>query len=423
MNQEYKHGKDSSTIPCQVQKIYATPLHLCISIRVPGRTLWLWLGRKKPEEYIALAELAVPAKYRIKDVAIEWLRSKIKGKWLSGLPEITNNTVELEMADKLESLRFGYIDGRLHFEEIVRTDDMVQITSSTGKVLHIEPDQNYNSSLEERQHDQTLQSPVDDLESWFQRHNKTLQKKVLSKKSKKQKNIEKDIVKLESYKQLYEVAKNVDALKSESKLEMANVTIKFKSGLSEYQKADLIYSKAKRFKAAIELQEKRLEQLKAHKKDTELNLEQIYNVDSLGWQLPKNRQSIETVTDTKSGLAHEEFQLPGKYKIAIGLSARANDHLRKTWASKDDLWVHIENETGAHLFCKSEAIPDQKTWELIGSILKDYSKSSLEDVHLVWTRVRYLKPVKGAAGLVRFSNEKRILVRYCPTWRKMLSLR
>ncbi len=246
---------------------------------------------------------------------------------------------------------------------------------------------------------------------------------MLKKKNRKFKNIEQDIKKLSSYGRMYEIARNTEELKFKDEIVIEGHKIKLKKGLNEYQKADLVYAKAKRFKQAMVLQQDRLNALDIVSSGVIAQSEIEFSAESLGWNLPQTKAVTEIKTDDKTGLSHEEFELPGGYKIAVGLSARANDHLRKSWAKKDDLWVHIENQTGAHLFCRSENLPDQKTWELIGSILKEYSKSTLEDVHLVWTKVKHLKSVKGSAGLVRFSNEKRILIKYQPTWRKMLSLR
>tara|TARA_R110000868_G_scaffold55424_8_gene172348 strand:+ start:7869 stop:9116 length:1248 start_codon:yes stop_codon:yes gene_type:complete len=415
MGQEYKRDKDSSTIPCQVQKIYATPLHICVSIRVPGKTLWLWMGRKKPENRISLSEYTPPAKYRIKDVGVEWLRAKIKGKWLLSMPQVTlDNTIKLEAHGQKYSIEFGYRENRLHFIEIIGNDEKRTVSKSFKG-----SDDHFDSCG----HENNNENPIEKLDHWIEKHKQSLNKKSLKKKNRKYKKIEKDIEKLSSYERMYEIAKNTEELKYKNEIVIDGHKIKLKKGLNEYQKADLIYAKAKRFKQAIVLQQDRLSALRNLSSNNIEQLELVFSAESLGWNLPQTKSVAEIKIDDKTGLSHEEFQLPGGYLIAVGLSARANDHLRKTWAKKDDLWVHIENQTGAHLFCKSNQLPDQKTWELIGSILKEYSKSTLDDVHLVWTKAKYLKPVKGAAGLVRFSNEKRILVRYLPTWRNMLSLR
>ncbi len=415
MDQEYKRNKDSSTIPCQVQKIYATPLHICISIRIPGETRWVWMGRKKPENYILINEASPPAQYRIKDVGVEWLRAKIKGKWLASIPEVTEeNTIILKAHDDNYSIEFGHYEDRLHFIERVKTQtDLVISKSFKTSADQFDTNRNDNKEI----------NPLVSLERWMNKHRQSLKKKMLKKKNRKFKNIEQDIKKLSSYGRMYEIARNTEELKFKDEIVIEGHKIKLKKGLNEYQKADLVYAKAKRFKQAMVLQQDRLNALDIVSSGVIAQSEIEFSAESLGWNLPQTKAVTEIKTDDKTGLSHEEFELPGGYKIAVGLSARANDHLRKSWAKKDDLWVHIENQTGAHLFCRSENLPDQKTWELIGSILKEYSKSTLEDVHLVWTKVKHLKSVKGSAGLVRFSNEKRILIKYQPTWRKMLSLR
>lgn len=410
---------------CQIQKVYTTPLHICIAIRVPGKTRWWWIGRGKPNNQIIVNEQVPPPKFRGKDASVEWLRSRLKGRWLSHiLYDEKRGILRFTEADEDSFLEFGYIEGRLHHREgslgsetktwIIRRSDQQHTNELAGPDEYI--------PFDESEFDLTL-DPLERLNNWYEKNDKNIQKRIDKKKKNKIKNIEKDIEKLSKHQDLYSIAADHQALANQEVVELKEIKIKFKKNQTVYQKADQIYEKGKRFKSALSLQHKRLEEAQDKlKKNPNIQSFEI-KPDSLHWILPGAKKTIAVKNNNKFGPKYETFSLSSGALIAIGLDAQSNDYLRKEWANKDDLWVHIESEPGSHLFYRSKQVPDQDTWELIGSVLRDYSKITFTMVSLIWTQVRYLRAVKGQAGLIRFTKEKRITINYNDQWRNLLALR
>lgn len=423
MAQEYKREVNSSTEPCQIQKIYTTGLYLCLSIRVPGKTHWWWIGRQAPHNHILRESIPPLAKYRALDSAVEWIRSRYKGRWLHSIEyDQGKNQLKLIEADQKRILILGYKNNVLHFLECNKNEDTswFVLRSDAGSITKTD-DPNEIDYFDSNKSNTEL-NPSDELERWYKNFNNQYQKKNTRKIKNKISNIEKDLQRLRLYPELYEIAQNHQRLMEKIKLEIKTLTIKFNSSDSAYTRADKVFSRAKRFKAAIKLQENRLEKEKALLLKRELGSE-VPNINKLPWKF--NSQSLKTKTDTSNvkKTDYEVFYLASGATMAIGKTSQANDYLRKEWAAKDDLWVHIEDQKSGHLFLKQAALPDQVTWTIIASILRDYAGIEFEQINLVWTTVRNLKAVKGSPGMVRFSKEKRIMVDYNPQWRNLLTLR
>lgn len=423
MSKQYNQDENQSTLPRQIQKIYTTPLYICFSVREPGKTWWWWLGRQKPFLGFSKQEIAPPAALRTSDIATEWLRSKLKGAWLRALEvDEEKGLLTLHKADGEFSLILGYKEGQLHFCECTPvSNDEWQCHLSFDGIKKSVKAQLDITDFDQQSFD--LKSDAPELQKeWFAKNEKSLFRKQESKLKRKLKNIEGDLEKLNSHEELYEMARDIEGLKDVRELSNKGVKIKFATSDNPHVKADKVFTKAKKLKSALSIQKERLEETREkliHKAEHE-SFE--IRVPSLPWILPGNKRSVQKIESDSHGKG-KVFRLNDGTEFALGTSAQENDHLRKSWAKKDDLWLHLENMTGAHLFLREGKIPDQETWEILASALRDYSNTEFTVLNLVWTQVRNLRAVKGSPGLVRFSREKRIMVNYNPEWRNMLSLR
>lgn len=408
---------------CQIQKIYTTQLFICLAIRTPGKTTWWWLGRHKPYCGIWKLESAPEAKYRGTDVVTEWLRARLKGSWIEE-PVLKNDQLVIVDAKLKRKFYLGYLDGILNFVDASEKDGVWHYQDS--KDYSLQQDHNilrgqFFDQLDARE----MLRPDELLSNWYLKNQKQIIKKQEKKINRKIERIKTDLLKLNSHHDLYEIAGEPNKLLEYEKLEMNGVKIKFEKSENAFKRADKVFNKAKRLKQALSLQEKRLYE-EIQRLNLKNNKEQFdIKPQSLGWKLSNAKNHFKKKIDIADAAAQDVvyIKLSSGTKIAIGLNAKANDYLRKVWANKDDIWVHIENVTGAHLFYKNTQIPTGSEWELIGSMLRDYSGIQALQVNLVWTRVRNLKAVKGFAGLVRFTKEKRIMVNYLGGWRNLLSLR
>ncbi len=408
---------------CQIQKIYTTPLHLCLSIRRPGETLWFWLGRQKPYLGAQVITAPPPAQYRIKDVAVEWLRSKFSGRWLQSFTiNPLNGSLELIETAGDVVLVLGWHQGRLAYLEARQDEDGQWLCQRSDQTQVFKVEDWRQISFFEKVPDGGDIDLPQELEKWAQKQQSLQTKKIQHKKKRKSENIKADLEKLKNFEALYELARDHAQLMRGHELTHQGVRFKFKSNMTAHQRADMIFEKAKRFKKALDLQQKRLQEVQRSQPKDQVSVQrQEFNVPSLQWKFGASAASAKLTQEASAPGQVLTIDLPGGGKIAVGTSAQTNDYLRKSWAKKDDLWAHIENVTGAHLFYRGPSDPDLALWSIMASILRDHSNTKAEQVTLVWTKARYLKAVKGAAGMVRFTHEKRITLNYEPQWRNLLS--
>lgn len=101
------------------------------------------------------------------------------------------------------------------------------------------------------------------------------------------------------------------------------------------------------------------------------------------------------------------------YRILVGRNNRQNDMLTLKTASKQDLWLHVQNITGSHVIVESFGgeVPQETIEEaaLIAAYNSSARGSSLVPVD--YTLVKYVKKPAGAKpGMVIFTNNKTLYV-------------
>jgi predicted ribosome quality control (RQC) complex YloA/Tae2 family protein len=260
-------------------------------------------------------------------------------------------------------------------------------------------------------------------------------KKVVNKKRKflkrKRDNIKKDLEKVMLADEIQDWAISIeDEHLPNREVYFKGVKIKLDEAENFYQKRDLIFKKAKSFRAAQGILIKRLEDVSSEfevlKDDSSVleivgqGLKSSLRPTSPAWPQVEAVERKKVSAGVLEGAALYEGT---NIKVAIGQSAQANDGLRIKWAKKDDLWFHLEDQTSAHGFLKAEIDTPltPKLFEVLGSALREHSKTKSDQIDLIYTKVRYLKSIKGKPGLVKFKNEKRIRVDYCEDWKEILA--
>lgn len=121
---------------------------------------------------------------------------------------------------------------------------------------------------------------------------------------------------------------------------------------------------------------------------------------SKGGKLPKSLPPIEYVSDDG-------------FRILVGRNNRQNDMLTLKTAQKTDLWLHVQNITGAHVIVEANGgdIP-QRTIEQAAMIAAfNSSAKNSSSVPVDYTQVRYVKKPSGAKpGMVIFTNNRTLYV-------------
>ena len=71
---DYNKALNEQRILGQVQKIYSCPHYICLSLRLPGKSKYLYLGRGARKEGLFWGESLPPSSIRIRDRFLEYLR-------------------------------------------------------------------------------------------------------------------------------------------------------------------------------------------------------------------------------------------------------------------------------------------------------------------------------------------------------------
>lgn len=101
------------------------------------------------------------------------------------------------------------------------------------------------------------------------------------------------------------------------------------------------------------------------------------------------------------------------YVIWVGRNSRQNEQVTFRTAKSNDLWLHARNVPGAHVIIRDDGrrIPEELV-ETCAAIAAYYSgKREDNKVDVDVTRIKYVKPIKGAGpGMVTYRNERTLTV-------------
>ena len=187
------------------------------------------------------------------------------------------------------------------------------------------------------------------------------------------------------------------------------VRISLNPALSPDRNAAFYFDKARKLQAS-------LPRLKDKYKAQQEELVELQNapVD----RTAPGRDRIEAARKLKSAqpkLPFRQFQLEHGWEVFAGKSAASNDELTFSFARKDDLWFHAWQAAGSHVVLRApqkNAIPAKKTLQQAATLAAYYSKAKTSGkVPVIYTRVKYVRKVRGAAGKVTCTNEKELMVK------------
>ncbi len=113
-------------------------------------------------------------------------------------------------------------------------------------------------------------------------------------------------------------------------------------------------------------------------------------------------------------LPYREYRSRAGQRIRVGRGAEENDALTFRLAKGNDVWLHVRGIHGAHVVVplgRDEPLRDET---LLDAALLAAHHSDVRGqlaVEVAWTRVKYVRKVKGAPGAVTFSQDKTVLAR------------
>lgn len=178
------------------------------------------------------------------------------------------------------------------------------------------------------------------------------------------------------------------------------------------------YKKLKRGRKKLTRRKKSLKKELKYLKNLDDQCEEAETVEGLArieGELKEKGYIEEEVESSDQGEAGgpKEYWVKG-YKVLVGRNARQNDNIVRE-ASRDDLWFHIRNYSGAHVVVVTDGRPDQVPEEVIVKAAQLAAANSkargAEKATVSYTQVKYVDKPKGAKpGLVQITNESTITV-------------
>lgn len=406
-----------STNP-KIQKIFSSGKLLLLQLRLRGRNLNISIGRGGDNCGLWDSIDAIPSEYRItRDQFLEFLRSNIRNSRLTSIDsDVLDKCVRFNFFDKSKLLLFW--KGRQLF--------FTYIYMSDGRWMHFSPWLSQQKLEFELENEFDIfndigRKQLDDKEL-RETHLNIYSKDIFNKKVetsyskkllKKKMYIEHD---LENCGVRHEIEEKL--IKDE--LDLSHNIFKYKSfkakfdfGLSYYQKKNIVFNKIKKLKKGEDHLTQRL-------KDVVQQIEskkQVFVNEKI--QLPVWKKVARENSEVKKSEDHIIIKW-GNISIAVGLNTRGNDFIRSKWSSKGDMWFHLDGDKSAHAIAKNLESFDFDKYNVIASIVAEYSDYNSDQIALVFTTVENLKGVKGAPGKVTYKKEKHLIFTKV-NWKEIIS--
>ncbi len=431
----------------QIQKIFSTPHFIAFSVRYPGESIFIYLGRGNHYEGLWWTATRPSSYMRIQDKFLMYMRKYLE-----------NGHIQKFVLDEKDRA-FGFLydkNGRSNFFALFYSgrktyflNNYFLAESGEYKVFcswqKKEISGEFNSAQlfelfdsvgrKEISHvGQIEKKKVAEIDEYLATYqDKYLVIKNDSKKRKflerKRDKIKSDLTLLQKWPQMLEEinSEKID-LSSNHEVVVCGIKIKLRGENNFYKKKDLIYNKIKSFKMAekaLAQREKETENLLAQLLNNEKQFShdqrvKIINSEWYTHQKKNSENDLEIGSNKKVKM--DEYQLEGELKIFVGKDSVSNDYLRNKVANKEDFWFHLEGQTSAHAIVKllsnTHLLPSHL--ELIGSILRDSTKIELLTIPLIFTQVKNIKGLKGHSGAVLPKKTKTISVLYLKEWKNKI---
>jgi predicted ribosome quality control (RQC) complex YloA/Tae2 family protein len=187
------------------------------------------------------------------------------------------------------------------------------------------------------------------------------------------------------------------------------IEIPLDKNLSPQKNAERYYRKGKNQQIEIVKLKEGLEKKSKELADLESRLTSAEEATGIR-SLPDVKENQSSITVS---LPYRQFEFKG-FRIWVGKDARTNDELTLKYSFKEDLWLHVRDDSGSHVLIKHQA---GKTFpkdviEYAASIAAFFSKRKTESLcAVIVTPKKFVRKKKGTpAGAVVVDREDVILV-------------
>lgn len=366
-----------------------------------------------------------PSYLRTKDKLLDYCRKYLVGSRL-GTMQVDAHYQLVHFNFKREHPEFGFTFGYKDHQMFFIKREKKQIYSSWDNQIS---EENISEKVATFLGNTSIKNEMKpssfSVEQYLENEEKKMKGKPVQKKkekflNRKIKNISNDLELVKKWKLI-----ESDLIKDQITLQGNEVNlyghkIKFAGQLTEWQKKDLLFQKVKKLKKAESILENRLlesEQeltsVKAGQFEFEVTKEKVIEPLWLNRPIAKKTNS--------SDYAVKNFKIK-KITGVIALDARSNDWIR-TQAAKEHWWFHIDQYQGSHLILKTDNIGELTQVDLsaISSMLREFSKLTIDSIPLVYSQVKNIKGMKGAQGKVIINRPKYLQCSY-RDWKEIITL-
>lgn len=409
-----------------LQKAYTTPHFLVLSVRFPGRSVAIYIGRGNQYQGIFLADKLPPPYLRVQDRLLDYFRKYLVGARL-GKMEIDNKSMACLFHFKNEhsdnSILLGYKERQLFFAK--KSKEEVYLSWS-GEILQNSTELfSIVDSFAADKITSSQNAKVWTIADYLIAEEKKMGGQPIQRKKekfllRKMSNISHDLDNVKNWNLLQNDLKEGRLDLETHELRVHGQKINFAGLTSSWLKRDAVFKKIKKLKRAEEMLSIRLgesqdefENVKRGDFDYEVTKEKI--IQPL-WITHQKQVKVQNNNYTIKNIKLKN--LTG----VVGLDASSNDWIRAQ-ASKDHFWFHVENYSGAHCIIKTDDFSQISFEDLngIGSMLRDFSKLKLTEIPLLYTQVKNIKGVKGSKGEVIVKKAKHFRCLY-QDWKEIISI-
>jgi predicted ribosome quality control (RQC) complex YloA/Tae2 family protein len=398
----------------QIQKIYSTGRYLSLQVRVPGKTIVIYIGRGGAFQGIWISNKEPRSELRIKDKILEYFRSK--------LTSLILNEISLDDDDRIISLNLKYkneLKRMVLFYKgvelyILFQEDNKIFKAWEGKYEDYYEENIYNAfdSYGRKKIDKSISnSKFQTIEELLKNELDSSEDQTLkNKKNQIIEKINKDLSKLSNWKKIVELVEKSEKSWLEQLPKKALIEgIKFNFENNDfYKRRDIIYQRLKKIKNSEEILKERLDKLISEKN----KIVKKVNIIHPPWA-NKEKKAAQNVELDKNIIKYENEKL----FILVGKNTLGNDIIRNKLANKEDYWIHLDGLNSAHLLLRLKGMNlSIVELNIAGSILAKHSDFKSQGIPIIYTQYKNVKGVKGKAGAVFYKKEKHFLCNYVDNW-------
>ncbi|MES2528480.1 MAG: hypothetical protein V4598_15460 [Bdellovibrionota bacterium] len=408
----------------QIQKLYSTAYFVSLSVRVPGKTKVIFLGRGSGIEGVWLDEITPPSILRRKDNFLEYLRRHLSSCTFLGMEMDRYDRIiklDYQKYGMKQSLLLFWKSRKVYFVHSYREtpEGQIKILMSWKNRPIIPPEEisDLFSCFDEigRRTDLKQDFPSKEIisvQGLLASEEQAADMKAGHFKpgflERKKQKIEEDLSKAGQWEKIQTLLNDGDSLDHIYELKVGDHKIKFEGDLNAYERRNLLFEKIKKLKKGQTILSERLGNVT---KTIEEKAKPVQKLNSL--PIKKINWGEETVVTTSVEKAHEaddyKVIITPTCQIGVGKSARGNDQLRSKWAGKEDTWLHLDGLKSAHVIIRMAAgVPAPDEMNLAASILAHFSHFQGDWIPVIFTQVKNLKGVSGVAGMVTYKKEKHL---------------